>query len=728
IDGSTKQQIDLKTSYFDGGLPNARKDVQVVKIHADTGDALVNIQLAKDGGDIVEDFGDHRFNGATLLTLAPNTDDTVGINLGRSFQLRITSLADGVTTFKFLHWSIDYEPRPEQLNVVRVLPTNFGSAGRKRFYSLSFSLNAFKNTCTVTPILDAVRQTQAAKTFTGIADEKFLQLLSFNPNLTGRELGLEIVVDSPDNGVIEFYEVIVPKVIEVLPDRTKHYVIPQTDLGNPARKGFVRVAIDINTFGKNVTFIPLIDGSPQKASVINTRVRKLYLHYFNKDTKGIQLGGTFQTSEDTAFELYGIDAANSVFDVLPLPSAFIRGKTDFNSASRKRFSRISFVCDFKGLLGTFTPILDGVRQPGVSFSGSGKRTHSYYFNETKIFVDLEYELKSNSSQRDFEFYSILKPEILEIIPEPVKFYTTPTTNLGTTSRKRFIAFAIIIGTRNGDVTLTPFIDGVSQTPSTVNTSRKTTVLHYFNPSVEGTDIFATLESTENVEFEVYDIDLQESISEKLPPLATYLEIPPSNFGVAGKKRIRTMPFEINTRGGTVTFTPKVDGVVKTASTHSSSEKRTKLHLFATDVFGIDYGGTLSSDDPFEFYGLQSPENVQLLPVAKVFDQIGPFSLDRGAWFKELRLRIVPTGSLITWTLYLSDTQEDTGSIITTPDVEKVYEVYFTRAVKGTVVRLELASDDAFHRIGGEIRYGDSGGATALKKFKFTNEMSQWNRT
>lgn len=730
LDGTTNQQVVLRTRYIDDGTPNTRKDVQVVKIFLDTEDTLVNIRLRKDGGTVEEDLGDFQFNGPTLRTIATGIETDTSVNLGKSFQLRITSLAQGISKFTLMYWSLDYDPRPEQLSILRIAPQTFNLAGRKRFYDLPFSINAFTNTYLVTPIVDTKRETSLARSFTGAADEKGPRSIAFAEEVIGFEIGLEIKITSPINGVFEFHELLTPRTIELLPDLQRFHRIVSTDLGTPARKKFIRLAFTINTFGFDVTFTPLVDEISFPSVTVNTITKRLFLYYFREDVRGILINGILRVDDsESIFEFYDIDRENSIFEVMPLPSQFVRGETDFGTTARKRFSRISFICNFRGSTGTFIPITDGNRHSGINFTGTFKRTFDYYFTTDQKFVDLEYELDSSATNKEFEFYKILKPEILEILPEPVKFYKIPNSNLGTSSRKRFIIYALVIDTKNQPVRLTPSIDGVNQTPSTINTNGKLTAFHFFSSNIEGTDIGCTLETLANTEFEPYNINLADTVSEKLPPATKFLEIPPSNFGTAGKKRIRTIPFQIDTRGGTVTYTPKVDGISQTVSTHITVEKRTVLHLFATDVFGIDFGGTLSSDIPFEFYGLLTPENVQLLPVAKRFDQIGPFSLDQGGWFKEFRLRIVPTGLLITWRLFLKDTEEDSGSIVVVPNVEDVYEVNFTRAIKGTVARLELGPvDDSFHRIGGEIRYGESGGATALKKLKFTNEMAQSFRT
>src|SRR5665811_2157306 len=119
-------------------------------------------------------------------------------------------------------------------------------------------------------------------------------------------------------------------------------------------------------------------------------------------------------------------------------------------------------------------------------------------------------------------------------------------------------------------------------------------------------------------FEYYGLNLEECVSEKLPSPATFLVIPPNNYGTPNRKRHTSYKFQILTRGANVQFTPLLDGVSYTPATYNTLIKQTVDYFFTQsdgDVIGVDIGGTLKSltSTPFEFYGAIQPQTVELLP-------------------------------------------------------------------------------------------------------------------
>jgi hypothetical protein len=435
LDNTVYQEVYLQTCYLDGGQPNNRKDLKVLKIYADSGNWPMTIEVSKDGqlGNWTS-LGTHSFNGPTIVNISLSTTN---LHLGKSYALRITGTPP---TFKFYYWTVEYEARPEQVNFIRVPPTNFGVAGRKRFYDLPFSIDALGNNFSVRPYLDGMGL--SVQNFGGSPTKDFYTI-AFRNETVGHELGLEIQVEG--NNVIEFYEMLTPRHTEQLPDLARWFRIPYTNLGTPARKRFVRVALVIDTRGASVTFTPLVDQTSLPALTFTTNKKETVIYYVTSEVVGTDLGGVIDGGE-TPFEFYGWDQDETVTEALPAPAKFIHACTDFGTAARKRFSRNSFVCNPGGGPISFTPILDGVYQPAKTFSGNRKETFSYYYTEDKIFVDFCYEVKSLGGQ-PFEFYEVLKPEILETLPEPVKFYRIPRSNLGTDARKRFFAFAFMLNTR-----------------------------------------------------------------------------------------------------------------------------------------------------------------------------------------------------------------------------------------------------------------------------------------
>jgi len=186
--------------------------------------------------------------------------------------------------------------------------------------------------------------------------------------------------------------------------------------------------------------------------------------------------------------------------------------------------------------------------------------------------------------------------------------------------------------------------------------------------------------------------------EARPEQRSFYRIPITNFGSASKKRIRTWPHVLDTLGNTVTFTPTVDGTNMPTSTFTAANKSTFLHFFKTDVFGIDYGGIFTCPALFEVYEPMQPEAVQVLPIAKQFDQIGPEELARYGKIRQFEVCLLPFGTSVPFTIYFQDASSVTGTITVVNGVEDVYPILISKTTSGQVIRLELGPTSFnFHR-------------------------------
>ena len=205
--------------------------------------------------------------------------------------------------------------------------------------------------------------------------------------------------------------------------------------------------------------------------------------------------------------------------------------------------------------------------------------------------------------------------------------------------------------------------------------------------------------------------------EERPKPLNFLRLRPTNYGIPAKKRIRTIPFVIDTLGNDVTVTPRVDGVNGTTSTQNTSEKRTAFHYFVTDIFGIDYEYRLqcTGDEVFEFYDAPQPAHVEVLPIAKKFDQVGPWETEKLGKMREIRVRLIAGTTSIGWELFADDASVISGTLTTVVNVDKVYTIPMTKTIKGTVWRLELLDTVEFHRHWVKFRYALSGDETSLKQ-------------
>ena len=482
------------------------------------------------------------------------------------------------------------------------------------------------------------------------------------------------------------------------------------------RKDLYTLKVDMNSGGDNVTITlrALTDDSTPVSFAVTTsftgRTQKTFAIYTTLGIrKWMQLEISSSAVSACTIYNYSID-----YELRPTQLTDLRiPPSNLGVQGRKRIPEIPMVIDTLGNAVTFTPLLDGTSETPGTITTTNKTTYNYQFSSDKRAIDVGGLLSCTTGV--FEFYELVSPREVEVLPDSLKFKRISATNLGTSSRKRIAQFAFVIDTKGNNVTFVPIVDGVSFVSATYNTTRKQTVIYTFITESVGIDIEGTLTAAAG-DFEYYGPDYSDCVYEKLPALASFMRMNTTNWNSAAKKRIRTIPLVIDTKGNNVVFTPSVDGVAYPATTFNTPEKRTVLYYFITDAFGIDVGGTLSGTG-FEFYGMLTPEVVEVLPVAKRFDQLGPIEFKKLGKLFSFRLRLIPTGTSISYAVYMQDVVVTSGTIVVTPDVQAVYEVKFPKFIMGQVCRIELQSSAEFHRLSGEYQVAISGAQTDMKWVK-----------
>lgn len=398
----------------------------------------------------------------------------------------------------------------------------------------------------------------------------------------------------------------------------------------------------------------------------------------------------------TSLEKFYLYNFSIEYDPFPEQLNFLRiPNNNLGSYSRKRITNYAFVIETFGIPVIFTPFLDGTGFPTSNCSTSGKRTFIYYFKTEAIGTDIGGTLDGGP----FEYYGLNLEEIIsEKLPVPVKFLIIPNTDYGEPNRKRHSSYKFQINTKGYQVRFTPRLDGIDKAPINFSTNEKLTIEYFFSVDTIAIDIGGTLESLEDEEFEFYGVIKPQQV-EVLPPRLKEFRIPENNYGIAARKRIRTLPMEINTNGYNVNFVPIVDGISLTPSVLNSTSRKTLLHYFDTDIFGVDFSGELIGSEPFEFYGLLKPEEVEILPVGKKLDQIGPFRTDKVGKLLALRLRTITEEVTLPFKIisenevvlpnYGSANGVYSGTIVTNVGKDDVYELNIPKTIRGTVWRVVL---------------------------------------
>lgn len=447
--------------------------------------------------------------------------------------------------------------------------------------------------------------------------------------------------------------------------------------------------------------------------------------YYTLD--GVTLGFRYSlkiVDKNGDLQIFKLQEYTIEYDPRPEQVNYLRiPSTNLGTLARKRFVSFAFVIDTLGTELTFTPYVDGAAQTPTTFTKNGKLTYVHFFTSNMEGTDIGGLITGGV----FEYYGPnLEESVSEKLPTPTKYLVIPANDYGNPNRKRHTSYKFQINTKGHNVRFTPEVDGVSYAPLVLNTAKKRTVEYFFDQSIDvvGIDIGGILETVANQEFEFYGTIVPQEL-EILPPRLKSYYLPFNNFQSPARKRMRTLPLVIDTGGSDVTFTPIVDGVGLPPTTFNTPRRQTVYHYFSTDVFGIDFGGTLLGEDAFEFYGFAQPENVETLPVPKKYDQLQPMRFDKIGKIFAFRCRIVAIGSTVSIPFSINGEAQPmypeyngtlfSGSFPVVPNCDDVYEVQLPKNVNATIVRIILGpTEEAFHRYDLQARVSTSGMETDAK--------------
>lgn len=620
------------------------------------------------------------------------TEDTTGVDFG--YTLSSPNLFEA---FEFMPPWVS-EVFPMKAKYLQVTPSDLGKASRKRVPTIAFNLNTFSGSTLVTPRLDEVNSPVLAVNTNEFLDTDYY----FTSDSVLTHLGFKLVSNTP----FEFkgFE---PYVIEVLPVRAKCIVQDEHDFGKPTRKDVNTIPVKVNSLGSPVNLIPRIDGTVQVGQTFTSNGPSLVKYFYGSEKSGVLHG--LEVSAVNAFELYPPLEPNFT-QVHPQQAKYLKvPQNDLGSPTRKKVN--TWPIKVNGANVTINPRIDGINKMPSTISSTEPTVLNHYFSGDENGVNMGYSL---SSLTPFEPWPPISPNITEVFPQKAIYHRVEEHNWGEPSRKDFTKWPFRIHTFNGVVNVTPSTDGTDLAAQGINTENIWSTESYYATSYSSGIDFGIVFSGP-VPFELDKFGVGKSgvpeFSKIYPSDKKFLRVDSSNFQWDSKKRVRTWPFRINTFNGTVIFDPALDCVDQPDSSHNSGDcLRTMYHYFETDVNIVDLEADLSSSVPFELETIRPPVVVEMWPVPKKFDQIGPIEVYKVGILKRIKIRLIPRSSTVDWTLYDRDTIILTGIFEVVPDLHAYYDVDFELDSVDDlqVLRFEFRCTEPFYRTGAWFQVIQSG--------------------
>lgn len=317
VDEATQQNVSLLFPVHDGGFPKRRKDNYTLKIRVYTGAAPSTLDVKLIDETETEYTIADNLSSPDRVTDFPFDIESI-LEICKTWQIKIEGQ---VSDLILEDVTIDYDLRPEQLSFLRILPTNYGTPSRKRVYEIPFQIDTLGNNVNFITGIDGNNQTTLVVNSSRKQTFAYKQPIVAGDHtdiLRGVDYGFDIAAQS---GLFEFHGFSATPKMEVLPEPIRAFVIPPTNFGNACKKRLRVWPFVLDTLGKPVTFLPIVDGAAITAlqATYTNNTKETIRHHYTQDVFGVFYSGTFFS--DFPFELYEVMPPDIV-QTLPLARRF----------------------------------------------------------------------------------------------------------------------------------------------------------------------------------------------------------------------------------------------------------------------------------------------------------------------------------------------------------------------------------------------------------------------
>jgi len=269
---------------------------------------------------------------------------------------------------------------------------------------------------------------------------------------------------------VEFYG-LQPMVNQTLPPIIYYYENRPETTGSE-RKRFSGANLLINTFGNNVTVLPILDGVelPVEQTTVNTTEPLDTLVQFVVPRVGKDLW--YRLTAPTGFEFYKITPA--VDQTLPAKHYYFENRPAENNPTWRRFGGVTLLIDTLGTDCKVTPIIDGIKQTETVINNNGPGDESVLFSDpmTTVGRDLWVQIESDGG---FEFYTFT-PIVLHNLPPLLTYWDSGEVDVGPEDLTWIREIRLRVHATE-DLIVTPYFDSLSYGEKTITVTPNQTKIY-----------------------------------------------------------------------------------------------------------------------------------------------------------------------------------------------------------------------------------------------------------
>lgn len=260
------------------------------------------------------------------------------------------------------------------------------------------------------------------------------------------------------------------------------------------RKDTQAFKFKVFTGGSDLT-VRLYTNDNEVSHIKEAVVASTTLMEFSIDVSNV-IAKSYQVKMSGSLADFKLADISFTYDLRPEALNFLRiPPTNFGSPARKYLPTFPFVLDtlgnevhlevkgdLGGTLGTY------------SFAGPQKQTWNMQLLNSSTAVDFEFIFSCPFGE--FEFYELLTSKFIEVFPEELRFYRSPSTNFGSLEEKVIVVWPIEIYTFGTNVTFKAYANNTQIVSTQFNTTyRKSMFFVADAPVLSGNDFFIELIAT-----------------------------------------------------------------------------------------------------------------------------------------------------------------------------------------------------------------------------------------